>query len=210
MWSRSNTGPGISPQLYILEDVDKVIESRGDILSGFFRVGSSVRDLTTCEPLHKVDKMTYLVLKWVHILSAVFLFGAGAGSAFYVWRANRTGNLHAIRFVLRNVILADWLFTVPPIALLPVTGVWMMRLQGHAFSDLWIWLSLMLFVIAGLCWVPAAFLQYKMKTLAGDALDKERLPATYWKYERLWFVLGVAAFPAVIAIFTLMIFKPVG
>jgi len=113
------------------------------------------------------------------------MLGAGAGSAFYLHRANREGNLHTIRFVLKNVILADWLFTVPPIALLPVTGVWMLRHQGHAFSKLWIWLSLMLFVIAGLCWLPAAVLQYKMKALAESALDKERLPTAYWHYERL-------------------------
>jgi uncharacterized membrane protein len=153
--------------------------------------------------------MIFLILKWIHILSAVVLLGAGLGSAFYLYRSNRTGNLHAIRFVLRNVILADWLFTVPPIALLPVTGVWMMRINGAAFSDLWIWLSLVLFVIAGLCWLPAAVLQYKMKALADRALDKERLHAHYWHYERLWLVLGLAAFPAVLVIFTLMIFKPV-
>ena len=100
--------------------------------------------------------MSLLFLKWVHILSAVLLLGTGLGSAYYVWRANRAGDLNAIRFVLRNVILADWLFTVPPIVLLPVTGVWMMRLKGYALSELWIWLSLVLFVIAGLCWLPAA------------------------------------------------------
>lgn len=153
--------------------------------------------------------MTFLILKWVHILSAVLLLGTGLGSAFYAARANRTGNLHAIRFVLRNVILADWLFTVPPIVLLPVTGVWMMNISGYAFSELWIWLSLVLFGFVGLCWVPAAVLQTKMKALAEQALDKESLPAQYWKYDRLWQVLGVAAFPAMIAIFTLMIFKPV-
>ena len=153
--------------------------------------------------------MTFLVLKWIHILSAVFLLGAGAGSAFNVWRANRVGNLGAIRFVLKNVILADWLFTVPPIVLLPITGVWMLRLKGYAFSELWIWLSLVLFGIAGLCWLPAAVLQYKMKALADHAPDKEHLPATYWQYERLWNVLGAADFPAVLVIFTLMIFKPV-
>jgi len=154
--------------------------------------------------------MTFLILKWVHILSAMLLLGTGLGSAFYVWRANRAGNLQAMRFVLRNVILADWLFTVPPIALLPVTGVWMMRLKGYAFSELWIWLSLVLFGIAGLCWVPAAVLQYKMKALAEQSPDKERLPSRYWQYERLWSILGAAAFPPAIVIFTLMIFKPVG
>ena len=153
--------------------------------------------------------MSFLILKWVHILSAVFLFGAGAGSAFYLWRANRAGDLHAIRFVLRNVILADWLFTVPPIILLPVTGVWMLWIKGYAFSELWIWLSLMLFVIAGLCWLPAAVLQYKMKALADQASDNESLPAAYWQHERLWSVLAAAAFPAVLVIFALMIFKPV-
>ena len=75
---------------------------------------------------------------------------------------------------------------------------------------LWLWLSLVLFGIAGLCWVPAAILQYKMKSLAEQSPDKEQLPALYWKYERIWSILGIAAFPAMIAIFTLMIFKPVG
>ena len=153
--------------------------------------------------------MTYLYLKWIHILSAMLLLGTGLGSAFYAMRVNRSGNLHSIRFVLKNVILADWLFTVPPIVLLPVTGVWLMRINGYPFSTLWLWMSLVLFGIAGLCWIPAAILQYKMKALADQTPDKEQLPATYWKYERLWSILGAAAFPAMIAIFTLMIFKPV-
>jgi len=153
--------------------------------------------------------MVYVYLKWVHILSAILLLGTGLGSAFYAARANRTGNLDAIRFVMRNVILADWLFTMPPLVLLPVTGVWLMRINGYPFSTLWLWLSLVLFGIAGLCWVPAAILQYKMKALAEQSPDKEPLPALYWKYERIWSILGTAAFPAMIAILTLMIFKPV-
>ena len=152
--------------------------------------------------------MTFLLLKWIHILSAILLLGTGLGSAFYATRANRTGSLDVIRFAMRNVILADWLFTVPPIILLPITGVWMMHINGYTFSTLWLWLSLMLFGIAGLCWIPAAVLQYRMKALAEQTPDKERLPATYRKYERLWTILGVAAFPAAITIFTLMIFKP--
>lgn len=152
--------------------------------------------------------MSYLILKWIHIMSAILLLGTGLGSAFYAMRVNRSGNLHSIRFVLKNIILADWLFTVPPIVLIPVTGVWLMRINGYPFSTLWIWLSLVLFVVAGLCWMPAAILQYKMKAISEQSQDKESLPATYWKYERLWSLLGIIAFPAMIAIFTLMIFKP--
>jgi len=152
--------------------------------------------------------MIFLFLKWVHILSAVLLLGAGVASAFIVWRANREGNLHAIRFSLKYSILADWLFTVPPIGLLPVTGYLMMRIQGTPFSEPWIWLSLLLFVFAGMCWLTAAVLQYWMKLATDQAGDTSQLPERYWRYERLWFYLGAAAFPAVIAILTLMIFKP--
>jgi len=156
-----------------------------------------------------VDCMTYLFLKWVHILSTMLLIGTGLGSAFYVWRANRAGNLQAIRFVLKNVIFADWLFTVPPIILLPVTGLWLMRINGYMLSTLWLWVSLVLFGIAGLCWIPAAILQYKMKALADQTSDQEQLPATYWKYERIWFYLGIVAFLPALVIISLMIFKPV-
>lgn len=152
--------------------------------------------------------MNILVLKWIHILSAVLILGTGLGSAFYLWRAHKERNLAAIRFALRNVILADWLFTVSPIVLLPVTGVLMMNLKGYAFTDLWLWLSLVCFVVAGLCWMVAYVLQFIMRAMADRVADIDSLPESYWRYQRLWFWLGVAAFPAVIAIFTLMIFKP--
>ncbi|NIQ01283.1 MAG: DUF2269 family protein [Nitrospinaceae bacterium] len=153
--------------------------------------------------------MSFLVLRWIHILSAVLLLGAGVGSAFILWRANRERNIHAIRFALKYAILADWLFTLPPIVLLPVTGYLMMRISDIPFSQPWVWISLVLFVFAGMCWLPAAVLQYWMTLTADQAEDTSRLPERYWRYERLWLYLGVAAFPAVIAILTLMIFKPV-
>ena len=152
--------------------------------------------------------MTFLILKWVHLLSAVLLFGAGMASAFYLWSANRAGNRHVIRFTLKNVLLADWMFTIPAIVLLPVTGVWMMNIKGYNFTDLWIWLSLTLFVIAGLSWMAASVLQYWMKSHADRTPENESLPAPYWKCKRLWFRLGLVAFPAVVAVFYLMVFKP--
>ncbi len=153
--------------------------------------------------------MTFLILKWVHIISAVLLFGAGLASAFYMWNAHRDGNLQVIRFALKNVLLADWLFTIPSIVLLPVTGVWMMNLKGYSFTDLWIWLSLTFFVIAGLCWMAASVLQYWMKSHADRTAENESLPVPYWKCKRLWFRMGLAAFPAVVAVFVLMVFQPV-
>ena len=35
--------------------------------------------------------MEYLLLKWMHILSATLMFGTGLGTAFYKWTTDRSG-----------------------------------------------------------------------------------------------------------------------
>ena len=50
--------------------------------------------------LMKVDfvgeGMSILVIKWIHILSAVVMLGAGVGSAFSLYRVSRAGNFHRL------------------------------------------------------------------------------------------------------------------
>ena len=36
---------------------------------------------------------TYLIVKWLHILSSVLMVGTGFGSAFYMFFANRSGSV---------------------------------------------------------------------------------------------------------------------
>ena len=38
---------------------------------------------------------TYLVLKWLHIVSSVLMVGTGLGSAFYMFFTNRSGSVPA-------------------------------------------------------------------------------------------------------------------
>jgi uncharacterized membrane protein len=52
--------------------------------------------------------MEYLTIKWLHILSATLMFGTGFGTAFYMFAANRSGNVQAISVVTRWVARADW------------------------------------------------------------------------------------------------------
>jgi len=56
---------------------------------------------------------SYLWLKWLHVLSSTVLFGTGIGTAFQMGFAHRRGDVRAIAVVARNVVLADWLFTLP-------------------------------------------------------------------------------------------------
>lgn len=152
--------------------------------------------------------MLYLSLKCLHILSASVLVGVGFGTAFYKWMVDRSGDLRAIAYMGRLVVLADWLFTTPAIILQPLTGLWMLHIAGYPLGSPWIAWTLLLYALAGVCWLPVVWLQYRMRALALTALAADQaLPPTYWQYARIWFCLGIPAFFAMLAIYALMVFK---
>ncbi len=153
--------------------------------------------------------MLYQILKTAHILSATLLFGTGLGSAFYLWRAHRSGDTAAIAATSRQAVLADWLFTTPAVILQPLTGAWMMLLAGFQLTELWIALAFGLYMLAGACWIPVVWLQIHIRDLACAAhAAGTPLPPAYHRYMTLWFALGWPAFLAVLAAFILMVFKP--
>ena len=153
--------------------------------------------------------MDYLTLKWLHILSATFLFGTGFGTAFYMFVANRSANVQAIAVVTKWVARADWWFTTPAIIIQPLSGLWMMQVAGFPLASRWIIWSIALYLVAGLCWLPVVWLQLRMRDMALVAAATDaRLPERYWCYERLWSVLGFPAFGALLVVYWLMVHKP--
>lgn len=153
--------------------------------------------------------MDILVLKWIHIISSTILFGTGIGSAFYMFMANRRDDIAAICFATRHVVIADWLFTTPAIITQFVTGSALVYLNGYSFGESWIIWALVLYFFAGACWLPVVWIQLKMRDLAAKSLaEHSALPDLYWRYDKWWIGLGGLAFPAVVAIFWLMVFKP--
>lgn len=84
-----------------------------------------------------------------------------------------------------------------------------MHIAGFQFSATWIFWGLVLYLFAGACWLPVVHLQIKMRDLAKQALlTHTELPASYWKMDAWWIILGSLAFPAVVVIFYFMVFKP--
>lgn len=155
--------------------------------------------------------MLFLSLKYTHLISMVLLFGTGLGSAFYKWMADRSGNLQHINQTNRIVVFADWCFTTPTVIIQPITGIWMASLMGIPLTTHWVWVSLVLYVMAGLCWLPVVWLQIRMRTLSNIAVRQQcGLTPLYWRYTRIWFWLGVPAFLAMLVIVFLMVTKPVG
>jgi uncharacterized membrane protein len=153
----------------------------------------------------------YLALKTLHVLSSTILFGTGIGTAYFMWMVNRSGNRQAIAVVTGHVMKADLFFTTPSVIVQPLSGFALMSLAGFPmqFAPLnWLGLSLLLYALAGACWLPVLWLQWRMHRLARLDPLEPTLPAAYWRYERAWTALGVPAFVGLVVVFWLMVAKP--
>ncbi|UKJ76515.1 DUF2269 family protein [Azospirillum brasilense] len=153
--------------------------------------------------------MDATALKFIHILSAILLFGTGLGTAFHGMASNLSKDVRAIAVANRNVVLADWLFTTPAVVIQPISGLWLVLEQGWPLTSGWIVLTLVLYAVAGACWLPVVWLQLRMRRMAEDAVAAGTdLPPLYHRFFRIWFALGWPAFAAMVAIVGLMVFKP--
>ncbi|MEF8686685.1 UNVERIFIED_CONTAM: DUF2269 domain-containing protein [Comamonas sp. A-3] len=152
---------------------------------------------------------TYLLLKTLHILSSVLLVGTGLGSAFYMFFANRSGSVAAQAVVSRLVVRADWWFTTPCVFIQPITGIAMAHLAGWPLTTPWLALSLGLYALAGICWLPVVWLQMRMAALATQAHSQSQaLPPLFRQYQLRWEALGYPAFVAMAGTYYLMVNKP--
>ncbi len=152
----------------------------------------------------------YHGLLFLHVIGATVLLGTGAGIAFFMLVAHLRKDPRVIAGVAGIVVLADFLFTATAVVVQPITGVLLARLLGYPILDGWIALSLILYVFTGVFWLPVVWMQIRMRNLAVDAVRRgEALPRAYHRLFWWWFSFGFPAFAAVLAIFWLMITRPV-
>ena len=152
---------------------------------------------------------TYLILKYLHAIGATVLLGTGAGIAFFMLMAHRTGDPATIAATARIVVIADYAFTATAVVAQPITGLLLVWTIGYSLTEGWIAASIALYLVTGALWLPVVWMQAKMRDLAAAAAAANgTLPASYHRLYRLWFALGFPAFFAVLAIFWLMIARP--
>lgn len=153
--------------------------------------------------------MLYFVLKYLHIIGASVLLGTGAGIAFFMLVAHRTGKAETIAAVARIVVIADFLFTATAVVAQPLTGVALAWHAGYSLREGWIVVSIVLYLVTGAFWLPVVWMQMRIRDLAMTAAEEDKaLPPQYHLLFRLWFAFGFPAFAAVLAIFWLMISRP--
>jgi len=152
--------------------------------------------------------MTFLLLKYLHIIAAVFLFGFGMGSYLYFVAANRTKNPVVISAVGKMVVWFDaWITTTAGVVQV-VTGYALANLAGLSLADSWVWYSASLFILVGLLWLPVLWLQKQLRDMAQlSVVASTPLPDNHSRYYRWWLWMGVAGFAGMFMIALAMVTK---
>jgi len=150
-----------------------------------------------------------VILRWLHVIGACVLFGTGAGIAFFMLMAHRTRQPSIIAHTSSVVVIADTIFTAGAVVVQPVTGALLASMIGWSLLEGWIVLSLLLYVLVGVFWLPVVWIQLRLRDLAKQA-DRAgtALPEAYHRLFRIWFACGFPAFFAVLAIIWLMLARP--
>jgi uncharacterized membrane protein len=153
--------------------------------------------------------VSYLVVKYLHVLGAIVVLGTGLGIAYFMLMAHRSGDAAFVARTAEVAVIADWIFTATAVAAQPLTGFELMRMTGISPMRGWIAVSLVLYGVAGAAWVPVVGIQIGLRDLAREAVRSGvPLPERYRELFRTWMLLGIPGFASVLAIVWLMVAKP--
>lgn len=148
--------------------------------------------------------MLYLLLKWLHVLSAIVAVGSNLTYGIWITRASASPN--NLPFTLRGVKLIDDRLANPAYGLLLITGLAMAGVGGLRLSTPWLLSALVLYVavvLVGLFGFTPA-LRRQIELVDSDGLTS---PA-YQAAARRSTLLGVLTSVLVIVIVFLMVVKP--
>ena len=145
----------------------------------------------------------------VHLLGVVLLVGNIATAAFWKVRADAQREPVVMYYAARNVMIADYCFTLPGIALIVASGIVMaVRADWPMMGLNWLTVSLLLFAITGVVWGAVLIpLQRAMIRHSAAAVASGIIPEAYGRASRLWAIFGIAATLLPIVILYLMVAK---
>ena len=154
--------------------------------------------------------MLFNILLVIHILSAVVFVGNIITAAFWKVRADRSGNLDTIASTSRSLLQADYIFTVPGIAGLLITGVALVGLTGWArFQEPWLSASFLLLILTAIIWAAVLLpLQLRMVRLAEQGAASGTADPGYVSASKRWAMFGGIATLLPLVILFLMVLKP--
>jgi len=149
-------------------------------------------------------------LKFVHVLAAATMFGAWLCLAIVMLLGHRSRNPSVIAVTAQFVVDVEKMIVAPAIAAQPIAGfplAWAIGLSP--VNELWIVVSLGLFVVAVACWLAAFRVETGIRRLSRlSALDVVALPDDYQWLFRAWSAVTAVGLLATTTIFALMVWQP--
>jgi uncharacterized membrane protein len=177
--------------------IDFVVHHRGWCSSSTvteFSIPSTFRNLPAFSKIRRGwdhrftprSALSYLLLKYLHVLGAIVILGTGTGIAFFMLMAHLSRDTDFIGRTGSVVVQADKLFTATAVTVQPVTGYLLMRETGVPFTEGWMVASLILYGVAGMFWLPVVWIQARMRDLALEAAAAGKpLPQRYHRLFRI-------------------------
>ncbi|MCJ8312877.1 MAG: DUF2269 domain-containing protein [Saccharospirillaceae bacterium] len=150
----------------------------------------------------------YLIIKLLHILSAIVVMGTGAGIAFFMLMAVMSKNNTVIKSITNMVVLADWFFTFPFALIQLLTGIWLMNYVGYSFQSPWFKVVGFFYIFLMFAWFIVVWIQYRLKSLSQQQNFDVLTNLPFQRLFRYWFVLGVLGFTCIMIVFYYMVVKP--
>ena len=148
--------------------------------------------------------MLFLIVKFVHILSAIVAVGLNVSYAVWIIRAQR--NPEHTAFTLKGIKLLDDRIANPAYGVLLVTGILMVFMAGYSITTLWIDIALVLFVVLAVL----ALTQYTPTLRSHIALAEsgDMASVDYVRLAKRGQIVGQALGVIVLVILAMMVFKP--
>jgi uncharacterized membrane protein len=147
---------------------------------------------------------------FLHVFGAVIFMGNIIVTAMWMTQAKRTRDAAVLHFASQSVIRADWLFTLPGILLILISGLFILGPHGGFPGPSWVELALTLLILSGLIWVLVLIrLQRTMVRLSAEAMQQGfALSGEFTKTLGRWMMWGgIATLLPLVALY-LMVFKP--
>ncbi|XEC94234.1 DUF2269 family protein [Paenibacillus tarimensis] len=145
----------------------------------------------------------------LHLIGVVIFLGNIITAAFWKVRADLEKNPAVIHSAVKNVMLADIVFTLPGLILIIVSGIVMAVRAEMPMSGLnWLTISFILFAVTGIIWLAFLLpLQRAMIRYSGESVESGNISRAYRQASRNWAIFGIAATLLPIVILYLMISK---
>jgi uncharacterized membrane protein len=154
--------------------------------------------------------MPYLAVKALHVLSVVLFLGNIITGVFWKLHADRGGDLRARAQALDGIITSDRWFTLPGVALIIVTGVWLATLAHLPIvRTRWLLWALILFGVSGVAFqFFVAPLQRRMLANVRAGLAGGWNESEYRALSAAWAWWGAVATLTPVGSLFLMVTKP--